>query len=95
VDIIEVLFRNGHIADLVIAFMVIEALALVVVARSGATSWSLGVMLAGLLPGLFLVLALRAALVQASSLWIAGALSGALLAHLLDLRLRVAASSQR
>lgn len=90
--IIESLFRSGHIADIVIAFMALEALAFTVAARARARRWSLGTMLTGLLPGFFLVLALRAALVQASALWIAAALSAALVTHLLDLRLRLTAS---
>ena len=90
-EIIERLFRSGHIADVVIAFMVLEAVILSVAARSRVRTWSLGMILAGLLPGLFLVLALRAALVQASPLWIAAALSAALATHLLDMRLRLSA----
>ena len=91
-DLIESLFRTGRIADIVIAVMVLEALAFVIAARTRTRTWSLGVVLAGLLPGLFLVLALRAALVQASSLWIAAALSAALVSHLLDMRLRLSAT---
>jgi len=89
---IESLFRSGHIADVVIAVMVLEALVLAVAARARSRIWSLSAMLAGLLPGLFLVLALRAALVQASPLWIAAALSAALVTHLLDMHLRLTAS---
>ena len=94
-DMIESLFRSGHIADLVIAFMLLEALAFAVAARTRTRAWSLGVILAGLLPGLFLVLALRAALVQASSLWIAASLSAALVSHLFDVRLRLTATHTR
>lgn len=88
-DVIDGLFRSGHFADVVIGFMALEAMAFAVAARMRARTWSLGVMLAGLLPGLFLVLALRAALVHASSLWIAAALSAALLSHLIDVRFRL------
>ena len=91
-DLIESLFRTGRIADIVIAVMVLEALAFVIAARTRTRTWSLAAMLAGLLPGLFLVLALRGALVQASSLWIAAALSAALVSHLLDMRLRLSAT---
>ncbi len=90
---IESLFRSGRIADVVIAVMVLEALAFIVAAKTRTRTWSLGAMLAGLLPGLFLVLALKAALVQAAPLWIAAALSVSLVAHLLDVRLRL--GSQR
>ncbi len=88
-DMIDPLFRSGSVADIVIAVMVLEGLAFVIAARTRTRTWSLGVVLAGLLPGLFLVLALRAALVQASSLWIAAALSAALVSHLIDVRLRL------
>ncbi len=91
-DMIESLFRSSHIADVVIAVMALEALALAIAARVRSRNWSLGSMLTGMLPGLFLVLALRAALVQASPLWIAAALSAALLTHMLDMRLRITAS---
>ena len=87
--VIDSLFRSGRIADIVLLVMVLEALAFVVAARARTRTWSLGVMLAGLLPGLFLVLALKAALVQADPLWIAAALSAALVTHLLDVRLRI------
>jgi hypothetical protein len=86
---IEALFRSGRIADVVIAVMALEALAFAVAARTRNRAWSLGAMLAGLLPGLFLVLALKAALLQSSPLWIGSALSAALVAHLLDVRLRL------
>ena len=91
-DMIESLFRSGHIADVVMVVMALEALALGIAARARSRLWSLGAVLAGLLPGLFLVLALRAALVQASPLWIAAALSAALATHLLDMRLRLTAN---
>ena len=94
-DIIEPMFRSGRMADIVIAVMVLEALGFAFAARARPRHWSLGVMLAGLLPGVFLVLALRAALVQASSLWIALALSAALVSHLLDVRLRLTANGTR
>lgn len=89
VDMIETLFRGGRIADVVIAVMLLEALAFAVAARARTRTWSLRAMLAGLLPGLFLVLALKAALVQTAPLWIAAALSAALISHLVDVRLRL------
>ena len=86
---IESLFRSGRIADVVIGVMALEALAFAFAARVRTRTWSLGMLLAGLLPGLFLVLALKAALMQASPLWIAAALSGALVTHLFDMCLRL------
>ncbi len=88
-DVIESLFRSGRIADIVMGVMALEALAFVIAARTRKRNWSLAAMLAGLLPGLFLVLALRGALVQTSSVWIAAALSAALVSHLIDVRLRL------
>ena len=94
-EMIEPMFRSGHIADIVIAVMVLEALGFAFAARARPRHWSLGVMLTGLLPGVFLVLALRAALVQASPPWIALALIAAFIAHLLDVRLRLSANDTR
>jgi hypothetical protein len=88
------MFRSGRVADLVIGVMVLEALVFALAARSRSRGWSLGVMLTGLVPGLFLVLALRAALVQAPTHWIVLALSAALVSHLLDVRFRINANDK-
>jgi hypothetical protein len=80
------LFASGHVVDLIIAFMVIEAVVLLVWRRRlghGIAPWPL---VASLLAGLFLLLALRGALTGAAwhviALWLAAALG----AHLGDLK---------
>ena len=94
-DTIESFFRSGRIADVVIVVMVLEGLAFALAARLRARKWALSSMLTGLLPGFFLVLALKAALMQTSTLWIAAALSAALMTHLFDLRNRLTTPHSR
>ncbi|MDO9383908.1 MAG: hypothetical protein Q7T86_13710 [Hyphomicrobiaceae bacterium] len=85
----ETLFANGRIVDIVIAFMALEAVALLV-----GTRWLNGrlgnvdiVLL--LVPGLFLLLAMRAAMTDAGWIAIAAWLLAALVAHLADLARRL------
>jgi hypothetical protein len=76
---------HGGAVDLILAVMVIEYLALA--PRQAAPERRMDLLIA-LLPGLFLVLALRAALTGAPILWIAGCLAASFPVHLLDLRRR-------
>jgi hypothetical protein len=85
----ETLFASGRIVDIVIAFMALEAVALLV-----GTRWLNGrlgnvdiVLL--LVPGLFLLLAMRAAMTDAGWIAIAAWLLAALVAHLADLARRL------
>lgn len=84
----EALFTSGHIADLVIAFMIVEAIALLWIRKPLGLSINAQDVVWLILPGLFLVLALRGALVAASWKLIAAALLGALASHIVDLRRR-------
>lgn len=79
-------FASGHVADVALAVIVIEGLALGL--RRGGGKPALADMLPTLLAGACLALALRGALLAADWPWIAGPLSGALLAHVWDLRRR-------
>lgn len=81
----EALFASGHIADLVIAFMIIEAVALLWMRKPLGLAIDAQDVVWLILPGLFLVLALRGALLAASWKWVAAALLGALAAHIVDL----------
>lgn len=82
------LVASGRIVDIVIGFMAAEAALLAIHHRRSGRGLE-PVALAGiLLPGLALLLALRAALTGAAWPWIAGWLLAALAAHLADLRLR-------
>ncbi|MEM6857435.1 MAG: hypothetical protein AAF559_06155 [Pseudomonadota bacterium] len=80
---IEYLFASGHAADIVIAVLALEGLLL----RSGGWSWAKIARVLG--PAVFIVLAVRAALVGAPWYWVAGALTASLPLHLLDLRARL------
>lgn len=86
------LFESGTIADLIIAVMVIEGLALIAL-RSRFRGVRVADIVAMLAAGLFLVLALRATLTGAGWPWIAVFLAAAFAAHLLDLRRRLARSA--
>jgi len=78
------LFLSGRIADIVLVFMAVEAIALVFYnVRTGRGPRPLD-MLPALLAGVCLALALRAAMVGAGWGWIAFSLTGALAAHVVD-----------
>jgi hypothetical protein len=79
------LFASGHIIDLILGLVVIEVAALALWRRWFGTGPALGVLAANLASGGFLLLAVRAALVDASWEWVALALLGSLLAHVVDL----------
>ena len=76
--------------DLVLAVLVVEAIVLASVLRSGRRP-SFAALLPNLAAGVFLVLAVRAAAAGLGAPWIGGflALGGA--AHVIDLRLRLRA----
>lgn len=77
------LFASGHAVDIVVAVMAIEAIFLIGRRRAdGAT-----IMLA-FLPGLLILLAVRAALTGAGWPWVALALAASFPAHLADVRRR-------
>ena len=78
------LFLTGRIVDLIIALMVAEALVLGLLYRRTGKGVSLADLLPNMLAGLFLLLALRAALTGAPWTWIALSLIAALIAHLAD-----------
>jgi hypothetical protein len=79
------LFASGHVVDLIIAFMAIEAVVLLVWRKRTGGGIAPGPLVASLLAGFFLLLALRSALTGApwsmAALW----LVAALVAHLADL----------
>ena len=82
------LFAGGRIVDLILGFMVLEAIALVAYRRSTGKGIARADLLANLFAGFFLLLALRGALMSAAWGWIAACLAAALVAHLADLRRR-------
>lgn len=87
-DLIEPLFRSGRVADIVLAVMVIETLVLVAIRVLKGRGFAVRYVISNMMAGLFLVLALKAALVDAAWPWIAASLSAAFAAHVADLSLR-------
>jgi hypothetical protein len=81
------LFASGRVIDLILGLVVVEVAALALWRQFGAGP-ALGGLAANLASGGFLLLAVRAALVDASWQWVALALLGSLLAHLADLYCR-------
>jgi len=78
------LFDSGRIIDVILLLVAVEAIALLAWRRA-----RVGPLLVGLLPGVALMLAIRAALTHAAWPWVAAALGAALALHLLDMRNRV------
>ena len=75
-------FTSGHAVDLVLAFMAAEAVALILMKRPALT------VVLTILPGVAMMLALRAAITGAGWQWIAIWLTVSLPLHLADLRHR-------
>jgi hypothetical protein len=82
------MFESGRIVDGVIALMLLEAVLLAWLHVRRGRGPAPADLLANLAAGLFLLLALRAALVGAAWPWIAASLGAALVAHLCDLARR-------
>lgn len=87
-EFLSKLFLDGRIADIVLTVLVIEAFALSWYSRRRVGVPTIKAILLALLPGVFLAFALRAALVHADWFWIALALLGALVTHIVDMRQR-------
>jgi hypothetical protein len=83
--------RSPHLIDLVVALTVLEGAFLIVVGRRrqlGSRSQTVIAIVLMMLPGVCLLLAIRAALAGAPWPWVPAALVAALLAHLADVRQR-------
>ena len=81
----QTLFDSGRIVDLVLIFVVLEAVALLALRRRRKRGLGVTAILALVAPGVCLFLALRAALTAAPWPVIAGWLLAALITHGLDL----------
>jgi hypothetical protein len=79
------LFSSGHIVDLILGLMVVEAFVVAVYRRKTGRGVRLVDLLSNLLSGVFLLLALRFALLGAEWPLIAVVLIAAFAAHLADL----------
>jgi hypothetical protein len=82
------LFASGRIVDLVLGLVLLEGLLLLAIRHRTGEGVAPAELVAFLLAGAFLMLALRAALTGAAWGWVALWLLAALVAHLSDLRLR-------
>ncbi len=82
------LFASGRIADVVIALMVMEAIALVAYRSFSGHGIETSQVLTNLAAGICLFMAVRFALTAADWPWIGGSLALALVAHVADLRSR-------
>ena len=82
------LFANGHIVDLILALMLLEAVALMVLRARTGHGLPTSQVLVTLLSGAALMLALRAALVGMNWAVVAACLFAGLVLHLLDLASR-------
>jgi hypothetical protein len=78
-------FATGHIIDLILVLMVVEAVGLAAYARASGRGLRLSDVGVTLASGVALMLAVRAALVGAGWPWVALALTAALIAHITDL----------
>jgi hypothetical protein len=85
-EMIESLVTDGSVAWLAIAVLGLELVLLTVLARKGR---SLVPFVANALSGLFLILALRAALVGSAAMTIAALLGLGFLAHIIELVMRL------
>lgn len=79
----EAFFTSGRAVDLVLGFMVLEAIFLIAMKRRAPI-----MVLLTILPGAAMMLALRAALMEAGWQWVAIWLTVSLPLHLADLRHR-------
>jgi hypothetical protein len=79
----QAFLTSPHLIDLILALTTLEAL--IIAGLGGLTARAIAGMLA---PGLFVMLALRAALAGAAWPWVPAALSAALIAHLIELKAR-------
>jgi hypothetical protein len=84
-DFLAAGFASGHIIDLILLLTALEAFAVLAWHYKTGRGLAPAALLPNLLAGVFLMLALRAALVGAGWQWIALALTAAWVAHLLDL----------
>lgn len=84
----EAWLSGAALIDLAIAFLLLEAVVLAVLGRSSHGGLSLRRCAGALLAGLFLLLALKAVVAEASGPWLVACLTAALLAHAYDLSAR-------
>ncbi len=79
------LFENGSVIDLIVVFIWLEGMALFAYHRATGRGLAPSRVIANLAAGMFLLLAVRAALTHAGYEWVAASLFAALLGHAADL----------
>ena len=82
------IFTSGQIADIILALVVLEAVALIAYWRVTGRGIAAADLLPNLAAGACLLLALRTAITGAGWIWTAAFLAAALVAHLADLARR-------
>jgi hypothetical protein len=87
-ELLQSLIQTGRVADLLIAVLLAEAAVLVGLRMATGRGFAASYVISNLLAGLFLVLALRTALTDASWIWTALSLAAAGIAHAVDLAVR-------
>ncbi len=85
---LSALFASGHIIDLILAAVCLEATALLLYRRRSGAGLAFADLLPNLLAGACLLLAVRCALIGLAWVWIAAPLAASLVFHLIDLRRR-------
>lgn len=80
------MIRNGHLIDAIMVLTILEGIGLAAYGRATGRGVAFPALWRNLLSGLFLMLALRTALVEGWWGWISACLAASLLAHLSDLR---------
>jgi hypothetical protein len=88
-DLLRNALEGGGIVDIIFGFMAIECLVLLAFAWVTQGGLNAREILSLMLPGIFLLLALRSALEHPTTIVIAGWLLAALIAHLWDLKMRL------
>ncbi|MGY3447850.1 hypothetical protein [Bradyrhizobium sp. USDA 4353] len=82
------LYRSPHVVDMILGVVAVEFAAITWIWRRHRRGISPRALLPNLLAGIFLLLALRCALSDASWLWLAGCLAASGVANAADLRQR-------
>jgi hypothetical protein len=85
---VTALFSSGRIIDLILALVAVEAIVLLAYRLLTGRGIPAAGLLVNLFAGVFLLLALRSALLNLDWIWTAGWLAAALVAHLADLAQR-------
>ena len=81
--------ETGRLIDAIFVLLIVECAVLVIIGRRIGLARPVVAVTSVLLPGVFLMLAIRFALTDAAPLAVAGALLAALVAHVWDVALRL------